>query len=212
MIPVLTVFLFLPPVSAHEQVRDIASPFSPSLHLSISSSSPDDWSDFATLAKDPDPDKRCQAVDKIKKYKDLKMVTALLPLLADAHPRVRHRAMMAIKAVNDADGQNLIVEKGLKHADKNVRRHSVEALGWIKDKATIPAVLEKLSDSDADVRAQACDALAWMRAKEAADPLNELFDRRFNPIMYGPKPKTPRRVKQRRGWTCVKLVALRHRQ
>jgi hypothetical protein len=85
--------------------------------------------------------------------------------------------MLAIKAVNDPDGQNAIVEKGLKHADKNVRRHSIEALGWIKDKATIPAVIEKLGDADADVRAQACDALAWMRAKEAADPLNELFDK-----------------------------------
>jgi HEAT repeat protein len=137
----------------------------------------DDWSDFATLAKDSDPGKRCDAIKKIDGYKDLRMAQALLPLLADAHPRVRNRAMLAFKGVTDAKAVDFLVQKGLKHPDRHVRQLTIEALGWIKEASTAPALVEMLGDSAPEVRAQACDALAWLRAKDACGAIAGIFDK-----------------------------------
>jgi HEAT repeat protein len=134
----------------------------------------DDWSDFATLSRDKDFAKRCQAIDKIDKYKDVKMVQALVPLLADEHPRVRYLAMMAIGRCTDGTGAEYVANVGLKAKDPRARRGSAEALGWIKDSKTTPALIEALTDSDATVRAEVCSALGWMREATATVKLVEV--------------------------------------
>jgi len=122
--------------------------------------------DFAKLSRSKDPDDRVKAIDAIKKQRDLKMAQLLLPLLADAHPRVRYRAMRAIGDSKDPEVVDFLVKAGLKHGDKHVRLHSCEALGWIKDNRAFDALVAALQDNEALVRAQAADALAWCRAKD----------------------------------------------
>ena len=56
----------------------------------------DEWSEFRVLARNRDPDRRCEAVEKIRPRDDLPIVQALPPLLADPHARVRKRAAEAV--------------------------------------------------------------------------------------------------------------------
>ncbi len=135
----------------------------------------DEWSEYATLSRDVDPDKRCQAIDKIKRHKDLKMAQALLALLGDAHPRVRHRAMTAIRTSTDAAIPRFLSEKGLKHGNRHVRQCALQALSSLEDPSTTAAIIERLGDSEPEVRVQACDTLASRSTGDALGPLNALF-------------------------------------
>lgn len=139
--------------------------------------SADEWSDFAKLSKDPDVDKRIRAIDLVRTQRDRRMVEALLPMLADPHARVRHRATQALQGVEEDAAFEFIVEKGLRHPDPRVRLHSLEALAGGRRKPPAAPIEKALSDKVADVRARACEAVATLELREALGRLDEVARR-----------------------------------
>ncbi len=134
---------------------------------------PDEWSEFRVLARDRDPDRRCEAVEKIRPLANLPMVQALLPLLADPHARVRKRAAEAVARASGSECAEYLHKVGLRHPHKFVRIHSLEALAAIGG----PAPLASLNDTDPEVRAAACAALAHLDARDAAGKITALAER-----------------------------------
>jgi HEAT repeat protein len=137
----------------------------------------DEWSEFIKLAKDRDPDRRCEAVEKIRPRADLPMVQALLPLLADPHPRVRKRAAEAIARATSPPCVEYLAKTALKHPLKFVRMHAAGALGTIGVKSAAAALISSLADPDPEVRAAACEALAKIDATESTARLAVLAER-----------------------------------
>src|SRR5262245_33238088 len=86
----------------------------------------DDWADFAKLSRHADVDRRCQAIETVRKHRDLRMAQALVPLFADPHPRVRVRAVDAFRAIEDPAVIDFLVRTALKHPDPRIRLHGVE--------------------------------------------------------------------------------------
>lgn len=125
------------------------------------------WAEFNRLARDRDPDRRCEAVELIRPRADLAMVQALLPLMADPHARVRKRAAEAVARASSPDCAAYLYKVGLRHPLKFVRLHAAGALGAFRDPASAPALASSLSDVEPEVRAAACEALALLKVLEA---------------------------------------------
>ena len=147
------------------------------LALFLLYATPDEWSDFTRLAKDRDPDRRCEAVEKIRSRADLPMVQALLPLLADPHPRVRKRAAEAVARATSPDCVEFLSKAGLRHPHRFVRIHAAGGLGAIGDRSAAPALTSSLSDPDPDVRAAVCSALAALAIRDTVPRLVALAER-----------------------------------
>jgi HEAT repeat protein len=135
----------------------------------------DEWSEFRKLARDRDPDRRCEAVEKIRPFANLPMVQALLPLLADPHARVRKRAAEAVARATSPDCVEYLAKTALKHPLKFVRFHAAGCLRVIGDKTAAPGLTAALSDPEPDVRAAACESLAALG--EAAAKIATLAER-----------------------------------
>lgn len=129
--------------------------------------------DFRRLALDKDPDARTRAVELIRNAKDPKAAPALLPLLADDHPRVRARAVQALAA---AAGLEELARTGLASPRPLVRQGTCEALGRARANA-VPALLDRLGDPDPGVRARAAEALGSLGDAAASDRLVLAFER-----------------------------------
>lgn len=147
------------------------------LSLQVYAQSVQDIETFQKSAKDKDPDRRCEAIDGIKKLKTPKMVELLIPLLGDEHARVRYRAVRALGAIEEKAAIDVLAKLGLKSGNGKIRAGATEALGWVKSKEVIPPLVQALADGDLEVRAQAASALGWRRAEEAVDRLIELFEK-----------------------------------
>ena len=131
---------------------------------------PDEWAEFSRLSKDRDPDRRCEAIELIRPRANLRMVQALVPLLADPHPRVRKRAAEAVARATSPDCVEYLAKTALRHPQKFVRMHAAASL---RD----PAVAAALSDPDPDVRAAACESLGEMGYHESAPKIGSLAER-----------------------------------
>jgi HEAT repeat protein len=132
---------------------------------------PDEWSEFRVLSRDRDPERRCEAVEKIRPRADLPMVQALLPLFADPHPRVRKRAAEAVARAAHPDCADFLRRAGLKHPQKTVRILAAECLGAISGPDGAASLASALGDFEPEVRAAAAGALAAMEAKDAVERL-----------------------------------------
>lgn len=132
---------------------------------------PDEWSEFRVLSRDRDPERRCEAVEKIRPRADLPMVQALLPLFADPHPRVRKRAAEAVARAAHPDCADFLRRAGLKHPQKIVRVLAAECLGRMSGPDGSQSLAAALADADPDVRAAAVGALAAMEARDAVERL-----------------------------------------
>ncbi len=89
----------------------------------------------------------------------------LTNLLADAEPRVRRRAALAIGRVGLTAGIQPLVGT-LSDTDPDVREMSAFALGLIGDVVAAPALTKALSDESPIVRGRAAEALGQIDAKE----------------------------------------------
>lgn len=138
---------------------------------------PDEWSEFRALSRDRDPDRRCEAVAKIRGFQNLAMVQALLPLLGDPHPRVRKRAAEAVARASAPDCVEFLHKSGLHHSSKLVRALAAECLGAIGDASSAGPLAASLADFDPEVRAAACTALARIKAGEAVAKLASMAER-----------------------------------
>ena len=81
------------------------------------------------LAVDRNPDIRIRAVRAFGKRPDPEAVRALIPFLADSHPKVRLRTVDALSRLEDIDSIDFLVRAGLRHSNVYVRAGACEALG-----------------------------------------------------------------------------------
>ncbi|HEY3226579.1 MAG TPA: HEAT repeat domain-containing protein [Planctomycetota bacterium] len=138
---------------------------------------PDEWSEFRALSRDRDPERRCEAVAKIRPLANLAMVQALLPLMADPHARVRKRAAEAVARASAPDCVDFLHKAGLRHPLKIVRVLAAGCLGAIHDASSAGPLAASLGDPDPEVRAAACAALALLEAREFAAKVASLAER-----------------------------------
>jgi cyclophilin family peptidyl-prolyl cis-trans isomerase/HEAT repeat protein len=85
-------------------------------------------------------------------------VPDLTVLLADADPRIRRRAALAIGRVGLPEG-GAALQPLLTDADADVRQMAAFALGLLADKSAVPALTTALQDADPHVRGRAAEAL-----------------------------------------------------
>jgi cyclophilin family peptidyl-prolyl cis-trans isomerase len=97
----------------------------------------------------------------------------LVRLLADAEPRLRRRAAVAIGRVGLPEGVKPLIG-ALADTDYDVRQMAAFGLGLIGDAAASAALTQALSDPAALVRGRAAEALGQIGAKEAAPAIGQL--------------------------------------
>ena len=127
---------------------------------------PDEWSEFRVLSRDRDPERRCEAVEKIRPRADLPMVQALLPLFADPHARVRKRAaeaakdrayqvrlMAALVAPKlEIESARAALASGLADADWRVRVQAIESACEVRDRSAIGPMIDLLGKEKGRLR------------------------------------------------------------
>ncbi len=97
----------------------------------------------------------------------------LTALVADAEPRVRRRAAMAIGRVGLIEGIKPLTAT-LADTDPQVREMAAFALGLIGDVSAAPALIAALADGSPIVRGRAAEALGLIGAKDAAAPIGRM--------------------------------------
>ncbi len=131
--------------------------------------------DFANLAADKDPDRRVQAIESLRPPKDPVAVRALLPLLADEHPKVRWRALRALIEGGPALVRDPLIKTGLRSSSPLLRQGACEVLGELRDRDALPELVERLHDPDPRVRGAATSALGLIGDPSSAPPLIAAF-------------------------------------
>ena len=86
------------------------------------------------------------------------MTPDLTVLVADAEPRIRRRAALAIGRVGLPEG-GAALQPLLADPDPEVRQMAAFALGLLADKTAVPALTAALQDADPRVRGRAAEAL-----------------------------------------------------
>ena len=97
----------------------------------------------------------------------------LVKLLADAEPRVRRRAALAVGRVGLPEGVQPLIGT-LADADPEVRQMAAFALGLIGDVAATAPLTLAMSDPSPLVRGRAAEALGQIGAKDAAAMIGKL--------------------------------------
>jgi len=97
----------------------------------------------------------------------------LTALVADAEPRVRRRAAIAIGRVGLPDGIAPLTA-ALGDAVPEVREMAAFGLGLIGQASAAPALVAALADASPIVRGRAAEALGQIGAKEAAEPIGRM--------------------------------------
>ncbi len=100
----------------------------------------------------------------------------LVELLADASPRVRRRAALAIGRVGRPEGIAPLVAS-LDDAEPEVRQMSAFALGLLRDGSAAEPLLRALDDPSPLVQGRAAEALGRIGAASAVDPIGALVQR-----------------------------------
>jgi cyclophilin family peptidyl-prolyl cis-trans isomerase/HEAT repeat protein len=97
----------------------------------------------------------------------------LTKLVADAEPRIRRRAALAIGRVGLADGARAL-QPLLTDTDAEVRQMAAFALGLLADKESIAALTIALQDADPRVRGRAAEALGLIGVAASAAPVGQM--------------------------------------
>jgi cyclophilin family peptidyl-prolyl cis-trans isomerase/HEAT repeat protein len=97
----------------------------------------------------------------------------LTTLLADADPRIRRRAVLAIGRVGLPEGAGSL-HPLLADADTEVRQTAAFALGLLADKTAVAALTTALQDSDPRVRGRAAEALGLIGDTASAAAVGQM--------------------------------------
>jgi len=114
--------------------------------------------------KDPDPDVRSDVATTLGEIGDRRAIPSLIPLLEDEDPFVRVSAIQAMARIGDPMAVEPLIQAmtstppmpvilGELSGDYGweVRERAIEALGRIKAKRTVQALVDFLGDEDADM-------------------------------------------------------------
>jgi cyclophilin family peptidyl-prolyl cis-trans isomerase/HEAT repeat protein len=103
----------------------------------------------------------------------------LTALAADADPRVRRRAALAIGRVRLAAG-GAALQPLLADPDADVRQMAAFGLGLLGDKSAVPALTTALQDPDARVRGRAAEALGLIGDTASAVAVGQMVSAAIN--------------------------------
>ena len=101
------------------------------------------------------------------------VVPDLTALAADAEPRIRRRAALAIGRVGLAEGAAAL-HPLLTDPDPDVRKTAAFGLGLLADKSAVPALTTALHDADPRVRGRAAEALGLIGDTGSAAAVGEM--------------------------------------
>ena len=147
------------------------------------------------LAVDRNPDARIRAVRAFSERPDPEAVRALIPFLADSHPKVRLRTAKALSRLKDLDSIDFLVRMGLRHANGHVRAGACEALGKAGVGSAINGLVSRLRDPHPEVRSRAAEALGMIGDASVEEALIDAFRRRSEP-----RPRKGKARQRRPGW------------
>jgi cyclophilin family peptidyl-prolyl cis-trans isomerase/HEAT repeat protein len=112
----------------------------------------------------------------------------LVALVADAEPRIRRRAALAIGRGGLKEGVPPLVG-ALADADADVRAQAAFALGLLGDASASAPLVTALADVDPKVRGRAAEALGLIGSKDAADAIGRMAAEYAKlPAVSGMKP------------------------
>lgn len=136
--------------------------------------------------EDADMNTRRQAAETLGFLQDTSVVPQLIKVLkADKSSAVTAAAARALGELNDEKAVPAL-EEAL-YEDRNTKSQAVIALGRIKSKSSIPALLAQLRDPAAEVRYHACVALGQMEKVPNPELLRELLDDKDPMVQRGAK-------------------------
>ena len=135
----------------------------------------DDMADVLVEAlNSPDENVRNAAAHALADLKDVRIAPSLiLALEGTADPTVLGGILRALKPLR-APGACAAALNLLDHEDPRVRRESIGVIGYLRDPATLDALIARSQqDSDDDVRRAAVNALRFGSASRVGSPLME---------------------------------------
>jgi cyclophilin family peptidyl-prolyl cis-trans isomerase/HEAT repeat protein len=98
----------------------------------------------------------------------------LATLVADANPRIRRRAALAIGRVGLPEGAEAL-RPLLTDTDADVRQMAAFALGLLADTGSVPALTTALQDADGRVRGRAAEALGLIGDTASAEAVGQMI-------------------------------------
>jgi cyclophilin family peptidyl-prolyl cis-trans isomerase/HEAT repeat protein len=101
------------------------------------------------------------------------VVADLTTLAADAEPRIRRRAALAIGRVGLVEGASAI-RPLLSDKESDVRQMAAFALGLLGDRASVPDLIAALQDSEPRVRGRAAEALGLIGDTGSASAIAQM--------------------------------------
>jgi HEAT repeat protein len=123
-----------------------------------------------SAAPAPGAEGRIAATGRLAMERNPANKEALLALLQDPEPLVRHHGVYGLQRLGDASAATAI-RPLVKDSDPMVRRAAVIALGKLGAKETVPALLAALADEDAQVRREVLAALGHMGDPSSVQPV-----------------------------------------
>jgi len=160
---------------------------------------------IAPLLQDTDETVRLKAVSAFRRFRSTASADLLLPLLGDTNPSIRQRAIDALGEIGQANAVNPLIAclrtdsatevraaaaralgalgfatalqalEGALDDEFTVRCRAIVAMGEIKDKSVLPALLAMLRDPVGEIRYHAAMALGELGHKNAMKPLEALL-------------------------------------
>lgn len=137
----------------------------------------DDFTKFDELSKDKSEGERIKAIELIQGYANLQSTQRITNLLADEHPRVRHRAIKALAKLKDEKSIDWLCQTALKNSNDLIRLAVANVLGYLKDKKTITSLLNALKDKNPEVRAESAYSLGYIGDQNVFEELNSAYQK-----------------------------------
>lgn len=143
--------------------------------LGLSVSAQQEYEEFERLCDHPSPSKRVQAIYKIRGFGDLRSTRKIAQFFADRHPRVRYRAVLALKGLKDQQAIKWLANNALRDRRASIRSGAAWVLGILKDPCAIDGLKRCLRDPQEDVRLQAVCALGLIGDPDSLDAIRRVF-------------------------------------
>ena len=98
-------------------------------------------------------------LEKMGRLRDARLKNPLLFLIENRNAKIRELAIKNLAKLNDIFLLNIFIKTASEDINTNVKRESVSAIGRLRDKSTIPALINFLSDKDPKIVMQAIRGL-----------------------------------------------------
>ena len=127
-----------------------------------------------TLVKSPYSEVKVYCLKTLGKLKYNKALPQITPLINDPSEAVREAAAEALVNIGDSSAADLF-RTYISDENPSIRSYCAAGLARINDTSSTPLLVAALSDSNPSVRTSAISALGQLKAKEALNPIIQIF-------------------------------------